>query len=1033
MATRRIQTNLTLDGEKQWRDQMSAINRELKTLRSELSLSSVEFRGQSNSIEALKAKQDLLQRQYEQQKIKMQAYREAVTNTEHAQKTYADALESIKRKIENAGISVEKLTDKTGNLTDEEKKLAEEYFSAEGNLRRNAKLHDEASAEYAKAAVELDKLSTALNKNERFLDEADKSSKGVAKSIDQFGKEVSDASDETSTFGDVLKANLASEAIISGIRRMADALKDVVKDSVEAAAEYQAQQSQFSQTFGSLEGEASEAIEGIADSTGILSSRMKSSATSVYAFCKSSGADSATAMSVMKDALNISADAAAYYDRSLEDTTETLQSFLKGNYANDAALGVSCTETTRNAAAMEEFGKKYNDLSEIQKQQTLLKMVKDAQTLSGAVGQAAREADGLENVLGNWNAVITEMKVKLGDPVLKQLTPIIQGTTNALEKLINKRITVKQFINELLGINDVTEKVRALLPMLASATTAWVAYKGAMGISSVIDAVSKGMKALKLATEAETAAQTALNVVMDANAFAIVATVVAGCVAGLMALNAVSKEAVAEADVLSESERQLVDAATETAEAFREQTAATQEAIDGTNSQMDYVKELAEELTGLADASGNVSEADQARAKFILGELNNALGTEYEMVNGQIQAYGELEDSIYGLLEAKQAEALLDAYYSDYQEAIKGKTEAYEALTLAAEDWIGQSDLVKQTEAELVEARKIAANEEGKYTSAMAVGAETRVLKLENELRAQKDALAEKQEIYQANSDAYDNMVTTINAYGDAWIATEQGNYDEAVSILNGESEEYARYADNVSESMRDVLTELELNMINAGIKAQETKANFDAGIKGFGQKQVDEANKAYKQAMAAYNKAYKDAYGVGADIGDGMTSGMESRRNGIIAKGADIVNSLISTIRRAADSHSPSRKMIRVFGDIWDGAIVGTEQKEAEVQAAAQQQIAGVFDAMGNEVGRIPTNLDLRTSISYGSQMSSASAGSMRMDANLIAELKAIHSVVEELKSMGIYLDNGRLVGGLAPDMNRALGKLQVAEERGC
>lgn len=984
MATREIKTKFSLDGEKQWKQEMAAINSHLKTLKTELAASTSVYKGQANSVEALTAKNKILREAYDQQVTKVEELKKAL---EEAEKVYKDSPEKV------------------------------DIYRRQLNS----------------ATVQLNNMNDELKQNEKYLEEAKKSTDGNAKSIDQFGKEVSDASDETSTFGDVLKANLASEAIISGIRRMSDALKDVVKDSVEAAAEYQAQQSQFSQTFGSLEGEASEAIEGIADSTGILSSRMKSSATSVYAFCKSSGADSATAMSVMKDSLNIAADAAAYYDRSLEDTTETLQSFLKGNYANDAALGVSCTETTRNAAAMEEFGKKYNDLSEIQKQQTLLKMVKDAQTLSGAVGQAAREADGLENVLGNWNAVITEMKVKLGDPVLKQLTPIIQGTTNALEKLINKRITVKQFINELLGINDVTEKVRALLPMLASATTAWVAYKGAMGISSVIDAVSKGMKALKLATEAETAAQTALNVVMDANAFALIATVVAGCVAGLMALNAVSKESVTTVDVLSESERQLVDAATEAAEAFRNQSAATAETIAGTNSQMDHVKALTDELTGLADASGNVSEADQARAKFILGELNNALGTEYEMVNGQIQAYGELENSIYGLIEAKRAEAMLEAYKGDYEAALKGEKDACDAAALAWQDYSAQLDLVNQTEADLAEARKIAANEDGKYTSAMAVGAETRVLKLENELRAQKDALAEKQDIYKTNSDSYGDMLATIENYESASVELLQGHYDNACSILNDESAEYGYYADSVGESMGKTLQELEDNAVNAGVKAAQAKANFDAGIKGFGQKQVDEANRTYKQAMAAYSKAYSDAYGVGADIGDGMTSGMESRRNGILSKVSNLVSSIFATARREADSHSPSRKMIRVFGDIWDGAIVGTEQKEAEVQAAAQQQIAGVFDAMGNEVGRIPTNLDLRTSISYGSQMSSASAGSMRMDANLIAELKAIHTVVEELKSMGIYLDNGRLVGGLAPDMNRALGKLQVAEERGC
>lgn len=55
--------------------------------------------------------------------------------------------------------------------------------------------------------------------------------------------------------------------------------------------------------------------------------------------------DSANALSMMEEALQVTADSAAYYDRSLEDTAESLKSFLKGNFENDAALGLFCTET----------------------------------------------------------------------------------------------------------------------------------------------------------------------------------------------------------------------------------------------------------------------------------------------------------------------------------------------------------------------------------------------------------------------------------------------------------------------------------------------------------------------------------------------------------------------------------------------------------------------------------------------------------------------------------------------------------------
>lgn len=204
--------------------------------------------------------------------------------------------------------------------------------------------------------------------------------------------------------------------------------------AVKASAEVKAMNSQFEQTFGSMQSEASDAMNRVATESGILQTRLQGVGTSIYAFAKSSGADSAEAMSLMETALRATADASAYYDRSLEETSESLMSFLKGNFANDAQLGVSCTETTRNAKAMELFGQKYNDLSEIQKQQTLLKMVTDAQALSGAMGQASRESDGFENVMGNLKESVKQAGAELGAVLLPTVIKLIQGVTGIIQK-----------------------------------------------------------------------------------------------------------------------------------------------------------------------------------------------------------------------------------------------------------------------------------------------------------------------------------------------------------------------------------------------------------------------------------------------------------------------------------------------------------------------------------------------------------------------------------------------------------------------
>lgn len=203
---------------------------------------------------------------------------------------------------------------------------------------------------------------------------------------------------------------------------------------VESAAEINAMSSQFSQVFDNLESDAASSLSKIADDTGIVEERLKGSYTQIAAFAKTSGLDTADALELSNRAMLAVADSAAFYDRSLEETAESLRSFLKGNYENDAALGLSATETTRNAAAMELYGKAFNDLSEAQKQLTLLKMVEDANKLSGALGQASRESDTWSNVTGNLNQELSNLLGTLGQSLLPVVIPIIQFITELLQK-----------------------------------------------------------------------------------------------------------------------------------------------------------------------------------------------------------------------------------------------------------------------------------------------------------------------------------------------------------------------------------------------------------------------------------------------------------------------------------------------------------------------------------------------------------------------------------------------------------------------
>ena len=315
--------------------------------------------------------------------------------------------------------------DKVGKATEEAgKKAAESAENAGKKINNTGNEAKKKAAETAKA------VKSASNS----------SSKAVGGSCDDILKSLS------GTLGKV-KALIAASGIAVAIKKAIN----LGKEAVEQAAKVNASTSQLEQTFGSFQSTAEEAIKRVADQSGILDTRLRGTATSIYAFAKTSGMDATTALTMMEDALQVAADSAAYYDHSLEDTSETLKSFLKGNYANDAALGLSATEYTRNAAAMKLYGKSFQELSESQKQLTLLQMVKDANKLSGAEGQAAREADGWENVIGNLKEAWSQLLAVVGQPILEVATIAVKNLTAALTFLTEKARAAIAAMNQLLG------------------------------------------------------------------------------------------------------------------------------------------------------------------------------------------------------------------------------------------------------------------------------------------------------------------------------------------------------------------------------------------------------------------------------------------------------------------------------------------------------------------------------------------------------------------------------------------------------
>ena len=191
MATRVISTSIKLDGEAEFKRQMSNVNSELKTLRSEMAYSEEAFKGQANTMEALTAKDKLLHKEIEQQEEKVRALEKAVSDSTEA-------------------------------------------------FGENDKRTDSWRQSLNRAKTDLLKMNRELDDNSRYLDEARKSADKTADSIDEFGREVKGAGggldDFLGSLGD-MKGLLAGGAVGLGI----GALKEVgsaIMDLEESTREY---------------------------------------------------------------------------------------------------------------------------------------------------------------------------------------------------------------------------------------------------------------------------------------------------------------------------------------------------------------------------------------------------------------------------------------------------------------------------------------------------------------------------------------------------------------------------------------------------------------------------------------------------------------------------------------------------------------------------------------------------------------------------------------------------------------------------
>lgn len=586
-------------------------------------------------------------------------------------------------------------------------------------------------------------------------------------------------------------------------------------------------------------------------------------------------------------------------------------------------------------------------------------------------------------------------------------------------------------------VQRLTKYIRSTLLPTLEKVSMWALKNGpqligvATGLTTAMAAYKTGALAAKVVTSDLTKvvlgaekAQKLLNLTQAATPWGLAVAGAAAVVAGLAVYSAAMREAKEPVDHLTESERELVESSMDAAKALQEQADTTKDRLDGISSQFDNVAGLADKLFELADASGHVQEADRSHAEVLLNLLNDALGTEYTMVNGQIQAYAELRKGIDDTISAKRAEAMLSAYKSDYEESLKAQAEACRAASAAYKDYQAQLQEVTGLEDDLAKARKA-------YVDSNYMMSDLELIRIQTELDAARKALNEKTDAWKQLSSAALTHSSNIRKYQDALTAAQERNSDKVCSILQDEAGEYSKWSSAVNSSTSEALDALGQASMEVANRAQKFRSNFESGVDGYTSSMVSEAEKANTKLWAAFAETPDKALKFGQDVGDGMVKGMESKRKSVYDTAESIANGMFRRLRAVTQTHSPSRRMEGVFRDIWAGAEVGTEKSEKPILAHTQDLAEKLLNI--DAAARMPALALQRITQQDQAARAAAYQAAFAVPGtplgNLAAKLDMILAAIE--RGQIIALDGDKIVGGTAERMNAELGLISAGNTR--
>lgn len=530
----------------------------------------------------------------------------------------------------------------------------------------------EESAEAQEVARQITELSTSLGENKAKISEAvdaankfDTTMHDTSEAVDDVAEAVEDAGDKTNLFADVLKANLASGAIIAGVKKLAGVVADVGKAAYTSYARYEqlagGAQLMFGDAYDFVAEKARNAYKTVQMSQNDYLQQVNGFATGLKTAL---GGNVQAAAELADKVITAEADVVAATGNTQEAVQNAFNGIMKSNFTmlDNLQLGITPTKegfqqlidkvNEWNAENGEATAYTIDNLADCQA------ALVDYIEMQGLAGYAANEAAGtIEGSTASMKAAWQNLATGMADS-----SADMEGLT-------------KDFVDSVFTAGkNIIPRVQQIVTGVGTATAEAISY-----LRETNSAIDLLVTAFEFAATAATIAGTAIGASMAGKAIANIATIFTANASALAFFTAESgKAAVAEATlngVFSVSEIAVGvltgKISLATAAQYAWNTAINANPIGwiaaavaalaigigkATKAHKDFVKELAGEPQTVEEARAKVEELEQ--------QYEEASKARLEMFTSDAGFSGdtvEMERLAEAIKQAKQNLADLEA------------------------------------------------------------------------------------------------------------------------------------------------------------------------------------------------------------------------------------------------------------------------------------------------------------------------------------------------------------------------------------